>query len=632
MKPSETSELARVTEPKPVVSRDYLWLVLTVLLGGLTLLPSFAYIDYPTNDRGRDLYTAMLAMDAKLPYKDFDWPYGPAMPFYYAAWYRILGVNMLAYETGETVLVMLCCAGMFMLGRELLGGAGGFALSMLWLCTAPIHHMSHTGNHIGGILLIILALISFVRLLRFDASILRTKGESSDSPEMGRELVKMSVFLGLLCLVKLNIGVALAAGMFGSLFIQDALVLKSAGNLDMERILCGMKSSVLSMALFIGIICIVYIPLVASMPRAAIGRCFPWMGGYHNLYSGFDESLVREISEFANDAAMVPVTQLAAKSFKFFRAMEWFAALAALLAWLLVASLKPARGAKSGASTRLPASLILLMFVVAHEYLTAGSWYSLGFFAGPIMTAGFAAGVAYFAGRVIPRELLDQRQRSRIGAVAMSSAGLVLCWVAREQSELYVGEISKTNAGWEYLSHPRGGVWHMRMPSDPTSWANTVLYTARRIEAETMPGEAIFVGPMDSIYLFLADRPSVCRLVDFSGYQNVSEAEENAIIEAMEAQNVRCAVWTNTSVWIKGASERFGDSHCRKLGEYIRNYFPITASYGFTQGYGLSYMMHGTTVRMRGGEGPKAEPWRGDDGTALRMLVQARRAGAGLKK
>ena len=56
---------------------------LTCLLGIVVLYP---FIDYQpimaTGDHGRDLYAARVALEGRVPYRDYWWVYGPAMPYY----------------------------------------------------------------------------------------------------------------------------------------------------------------------------------------------------------------------------------------------------------------------------------------------------------------------------------------------------------------------------------------------------------------------------------------------------------------------------------------------------------------------------------------------------------------------
>src|SRR3989338_7336345 len=58
-------------------------------------------------DHGRDLYSFKKTFEGALPYRDYLSQNGPLMPYYYALFYRIFGVNIQSVLIGYNLLVIL---------------------------------------------------------------------------------------------------------------------------------------------------------------------------------------------------------------------------------------------------------------------------------------------------------------------------------------------------------------------------------------------------------------------------------------------------------------------------------------------------------------------------------------------
>ena len=89
-------------------SKNQIFFFLTLFAGVFILYP---FLDYQsimaTGDHGRDLYAARAALEGRVPYRDYWWVYGPLMPYYYALFFKSLGVHVPALLTGKALLSLV---------------------------------------------------------------------------------------------------------------------------------------------------------------------------------------------------------------------------------------------------------------------------------------------------------------------------------------------------------------------------------------------------------------------------------------------------------------------------------------------------------------------------------------------
>jgi len=228
--------------------------VLIVLAGWLLLWPLHDYQNYiAQGDHGRDFYCYASILKGAVPFRDYWWVYGPIMPYYYAAFFKMLGLTMASVLTGEIVLKII--AG-FMIYRSvhLLCGKAWGCLAALWFWSF-YPYFFFTYNHSGGIAL--LTAITFF-LLRY----IKTGSPKSLYQGLG--------CIVLLSFVKLNMGIC-------SLFSFTVSVLFI--DLIQRRTIRGRGNFFLAALVIVPAgIGLVYYLFFKGLPFYIVRQSFPFLG------------------------------------------------------------------------------------------------------------------------------------------------------------------------------------------------------------------------------------------------------------------------------------------------------------------------------------------------------------------
>ncbi|HOX37775.1 MAG TPA: hypothetical protein PL033_07285 [Candidatus Brocadiia bacterium] len=559
---------------KPTWTGSRLAVIAFTTFAAATVLSRQAgHVDWYTHDRGRDLHVALMTLNGRMPYVDFDWPYGPLMPYYYAGCFKAFGVSMRSFDIGEMAAVGMTALAVAFAGFEIAGAGAAAACGVLFLCIAPIRGYAHTGNHIG------VAFFSAVALA-FCARYLKGGGR--------RNIVCAAIFIWLASLVKLNVGIAFAMAMFSGLGIER---FRAGGSL-LDRVFlrdCG-----IALAVYCGLTLLVYAPLLHATPAESVPRCFPFDPAYRPDYGNFTGTLMSDWKKLSTRPATAPalIYRLAREcwNLQFVTALVAVSAIAAM----------PRRKDSGREECNFAGICAMWLFAGGAELLLAGSPYGARFFAGPGIAISLTIVMRDIWKRIGLSRSRNRPYESPLQAGWVATAGLL----ALAHGTTSVCLIS---GWWEELYHPRGGVSHIRYPQDPTSWATTVQEASDYVAARTRPGEGILAVPMDGVYLFLADRPQATRITDFSRYLHVGEEEQRRIIAELQAKGTRFIIWANEHMEHAGGPEIFGRTHCVILGDWIRENFRPVKRFGETRqlGYGVSY--HGVVVLMRG-DGEEADP------------------------
>ncbi|HOX38195.1 MAG TPA: hypothetical protein PL033_09420 [Candidatus Brocadiia bacterium] len=551
----------------------------------LILGRQFGRVNYTTQDRGRDLYVAWRVSLGELPYRDFEWPYGPLAPIYYGTWFRFFSPSMLTFEMAETVAILLAGLGVFIAcsrfaadrARKPEGYAAGLAGLLgylVWLLVVPIHHEAHTGNHHLGALFICVVLWTLSRMTEAEI-------ERRDSVTLGLALL-------LLSCVKLNMGLAFAGAATTLLAVRIGSMPPASRRTSLRAMAGGGLTLIIGLAIF-------YVPLVIETPTGSLTRCFPFAAGAHHDYGSAWRRVAFDIKELSLRLDGVRWLKVAAFVFTQLRALVYAIALVTCALWLAIVLLgRKSAACRAPAGTNGgglppgiagPAVILTCLAAAGHELILAGSWYSVAYWAAPCVgvlvssLAGIALGGA--SGR---------KGRLAFAAAALcAGAAMIIAW---EAGSIYLGQ-----GEWKLVDHPRGGVLHLKRAAETDDWAGTVAAASREIASLTEPGEAILVAPFDPVYLFMSDREQVCRIVDFSGYQNISPDEEAAIIRAAEDRGLRLIALSNNATGLGG--ERFGAPDCPTLAGYIEKNFRPHKSFGPADKPGKSHSFHGVTLYLR---------------------------------
>ena len=233
-----------------------LFLILTLLAGLFIFYPQIDYLPYISQgDHGRDLYAFSRAYEGDLPYQDYWWVYGPLMPYYYALFFKSLGVHVPALLTGKALLSLV--SALLIYGTLLTATVTPLLalIGALWFLVFPPDFFI-TYNHTGGTtLLLALTFLVFQYLAR---------------PRV------IFLYLGLgavffLSLVKLNFGVT---GLFCLLVAVFGIDRTCKNPVTPGKKIFYWAALVLPFFVFL-----VYGWFLRGLPVYALRQCLPYFGG-----------------------------------------------------------------------------------------------------------------------------------------------------------------------------------------------------------------------------------------------------------------------------------------------------------------------------------------------------------------
>lgn len=150
-------------ESEKTNNTKYLYIVLIVVILILYML-SFGKFFLNDGDHGRDLLSFLMTSEGKLPYVDYNWIYGPLMPFYYGLLFKILSPNILIASAGWYFIFTLAIIMFYITVKDSFNPLIAVITTILFV----VYHgfFYHTFNHVGGSLVIITILFCFIRFIR----------------------------------------------------------------------------------------------------------------------------------------------------------------------------------------------------------------------------------------------------------------------------------------------------------------------------------------------------------------------------------------------------------------------------------------------------------------------------------
>lgn len=229
-------------------------------------------------DIGRELYIYEQTLQGAIIYRDYNYQYGPIMPYYYALFIKMLGTQVSSVLIGHIVLGII--AGLLLAGCLLpLAGATAAILGALWFwCFHPAFF--HTFNHSGAVTGILLTLYYLIRF-------------SGAPSKPGAWAIAGAILLVLL--IKFNIGLALWLGIILCIFIQNRM----SGIRIPQNIL---KALPLILAAPVVLSIAIYALLLIGLPWYHIQQCFVFDPAYRvfpqrSLWSSTGELINRMLAD-----------------------------------------------------------------------------------------------------------------------------------------------------------------------------------------------------------------------------------------------------------------------------------------------------------------------------------------------
>lgn len=518
-----------------------LYLILTVVISLLLLVPTLQYIPVlSTGDHGRDFYCAEQILKGKIPYHDFWWVYGPLMPYYYALFYKMLGITMSSILVGKVILVLICEV-FFYLTLGLFAPSLFALIGTLWF-VLYMNDFFFTYNHIGGVACLLGSLYYVVSYLKND--------------KFG--YLALSIFcLFILGLIKINFALS-------SLF---AFIISVRAIEYFQKY--PRKNLSLLIILLLGSLSLIYFLLLHNLPLYEIRQCFPYLSSDQPHQSTPIQSIQEAITQVILDG----IASLSNRAFT----------LLILMSGLFVAITCLSGKTPANAKNFIFASLITLgTFYVLniHEYILSGTTYR-AYWVKPISIL-LVFTTIYLATKHLKPIILFL-----LYATLLLNIGL-------EVTNRYT-MMRQVKRPEYFLSNPRAHVYVGNKPS----WIDTVQQTTNFLKTRLKSSETFFALPYDCLYYFLAGKDSPTRQLIFFDHINIPQEQETGIIRELENNKVNWVVVSSRSISFEGGLGTLGVSYCPLIGRYIAQNFEVVAEFGpwtSLPGWGWN---HGTRILKR---------------------------------
>jgi len=500
---------------------------LTIVSGIVILYPQIQFnLLLAQGDHGHNLYSFYQASLGKLPFKDFWYPYGPLMPFYYGIFLNIFGVSIKSVLLGKILCIGM--AGLFVyLGLSLFISPLLAYLAGLWywtFCPDFFYNFNHTGAYtLNMALLYFLFLYIKTGLRRF-------------------------MYYGLACtlfifLVKINFGLFALLASMASFFLIDYQ------NKNLKKF----PFYVLPLLVIPLTVAVIYWPLIAGLPSYAVSQCLSYFNAYF-----YDISVFYSVQRL-----FIYFFELVTNSWS----NLIFALLVFISTTLVIFSLITNRFDKNTKNTLLLILAILSLFAVFNLHEFFGDSREFMFSYKLNLMIPFQIIICFILLHYGLQPLNDNLKLSVCFAI------FVLLFHGIDMNHRLIFHTRLTG---RYLSLPRGQVY----ATNERDWFSTVERTVSYLESHLKKDELFFALPYEPLYYFLMGRPSPTWQVMTIEATGIPPAQESEIIRDLENKNVNYVVLSNRSYSREDGVGIFGQTYLPGLHDYIFKNFQEVASFG----------------------------------------------------
>ncbi|MBF0489465.1 MAG: hypothetical protein HQL15_02445 [Candidatus Omnitrophica bacterium] len=519
---------------------------LTIAFGVYVFLPQLdTYGLVASGDQGICLYAFDRTLHGEMPYKDYLWIYGPLLPFYYAFFLKIFGINMLSILKGQVLFKFLSGIFIFLTLRTLSFSFIGFA-GALWFYVFR-HNFFYTYNHDGGIFVLTIFLWMIASYIRYQRN----------------GYLWLALFCAfILALIKINIGAVAGGVLLLTVILTDFLQgIKWAPGKK--------KFYIAAIGILPITVAAIYSFLLRGLSWVEINQCLPYFGAYQPYHISLFAAVVNRFLRLLRDVLTDP-RQL------FFTMTVIFS---------FVRTIQMIRNKQSSLKERNMAILIVVIFGVyyalnLHEYLMSGVWYR-GYWTEPVgivwMFSVIAMGLKRFNG--IIRGVI-------VGIIVLIAV------VSQGANTKEVKDIHRTE---HYMDDPRAKIFIQ----NDADWIKTVQDTTGFLNLILAPNETFFAFPYDPLYYYLANRKSPTRLLNFIEMNHVTSQQEVGIIQDLERNHVNFILLTNRIRSHASDIGYFGVTYSRILAKYMAEKFVPVKSFGNWDNEGGYQASHATLILRR---------------------------------
>lgn len=514
-----------------------LTLAATLIIGIILLSPFLSFQGFLSQgDHGRELTCFEAVSQGKIPYRDFFWNYGPLPLYYYAFCLKVFGTTINSVLAGRMLLNLLSgllifrSLALFVPLRYVFLGTIWF-----WFFNPDFHF---TYCYTGGMTLFLAesyCLLSYIKNARRSYLV----------------MALASVFL--LCLVKINVGLAALIGLLGAVPLIDIWLSRSGCQAPKTfYLVAGLVLPVL--------VLLTYAAFLYTLPLHAMFQCFPYLPN-------------------PTTETKIPYTYSAAAGFRWWIAANfrnvvysWKNAIMAFLIWSSVGltgqwlasagfqkSTKPSEKKTFVAAVGV---LGILYFLSLHEFLKSGIPYRAAWGQPFIFLLIFL-----FLGTGL----------SRINKHVQTLLILSLLLLVVTTHLTYLRQLTVFKNSGKFFTSPRGEL----ILANPPAWIHTVQETTNYLKQHLGADETFFSIPYEPLYYFLTGRRCPTWLYTFfTPYGHVLSVQEGQIIEDLSRRRVNYVLISNQQTSPESSLGMFGVNYGRLLARYIGQNFSEVAHFG----------------------------------------------------
>ncbi|MBF0385105.1 MAG: hypothetical protein HQL27_04460 [Candidatus Omnitrophica bacterium] len=511
-------------------------LILLIIISLFLFIPNIDYLGLlstngfdgllATGDLGRDFYAFERTLHGELPYKDYWWVYGPAMPFYYAAFFKLFGVNIISALLGKTLLLLACGIVFYLILAEIIPASYAI-LGAIWFYLFG-GDFFFTFNHIGGIFGLLVTALCIA--LYF------TRGER-------KYHISAIAAIFLLFLIKLNFGFTSLITWTVSCGLSDYLFRKE----DFKK---NLIFYLISGGIIITLAGFAYFLLLQNLTMHEIRQCLPYLKAdspYHvsplKALSILIKPLFADVfSKIVNIIISCGLLLLAARAFL---------------------NMKKESGGKLLQNKKFLFILSMAFFALInlHEFLKSGVYYRT-YWSKPFCLLLMFLFI-YFGSAKLPK------------IFKLAIYFYLVCFLALSTFFRFK-EISLIKTPEHYLPVDRAKVFIKNSPD----WVKAVSQTALFINYNIKDKEQFFTAPYDPLYYFLSGKKAPDRQLIFFDHINIRKEQEEKIIGALKQNNIKWVILSNRIVSYEPGMGVFGKTNSVVLGKYIEDNFGQVASFG----------------------------------------------------
>jgi hypothetical protein len=511
-----------------------LFFFITLVAGIIILYPLLDFQYYvASGDHGRDLYAFQRTLTGAVPYRDYFWPFGPLMPYYYSLFYRLFGISIQSVLLGQMLLVLTTGCLLFLICSVFLPPLAGLVCAF-WYWAYRGMEFFYTYNHSGGILAMLLGLWFLFLYIK----------ESRRRYVYGGVL---SCFF--LSLIRLNIGISSLAAFFLSVALTD-LCKKNRPVLKNLRFYLTLGTAAILLIIAI------YAYVLHPLPNYAIAQCFPYFKEYRTDYStSIGQAGGLLFQQLVSSAKISWATRATSCGFIFG---------IIYLGFLLTRGKRP----RQERGQLLLALLSLFLFIVfnLHEFLGSGVRYRL-LWVFPLVILIIV--YVFFSVLKLGHAKIFTPLVQTLLIVTMLAAPY---FHIRDQ-HLFISFLKLIDNKFQIGNN------HIFVSQQP-EWLLTVRATAAYLDSHLAKDEKFLALPFDPLFYYLTDRPSPTRQLIFFYHNHITREQEQEIIQGLEQQKVNTVIISNRAYLSDEGLGIFGKDCCRLMAQYIAAHFETVAEFG----------------------------------------------------